>query len=210
MRVFAFLPLFLLGTATARGQAAAAPGAGFRIGLSIGTSTFTGAAGSVEPDQDLVFVPYRPTLYGIQAGFGRRVRIELGAQYGQPGLAIRGDPDLEPAEGFLVVAQSVYTLVSLHGGASIRLLRLRGGPVIRGASAIGVERWTSSEYRARTLIAMQGSLLVEIGLTGGLDARIDAGLGVSGSPFHAAELPEGFTPKAAVRRNLSVSVAWKL
>lgn len=207
--ISAILVLLGLGTA-AQAQTTASPEGGFRIALSIGTSSYTGAAGSVETVRDLVFVPYRPTLYGVQVGLGRRVRIELGAQYGEPGLAIRGDPDLEPADGFLVVAQNVYTLVTVQGGASVRLLQLRGGPVLRGAGAIGLEHWSSSQFRTRTLLAGQASLRLEIALTGRLDARIEAGLGVSGSPFHAEELPEGFEPRNAVRRMLSAGLSWKV
>ena len=180
------------------------------FGLSIGTSTFSGAAGSVEPGQNLVFVPYRPTLYGVHAGFGRRLRIEIGARYGEPGLAIRGDPDLEPAEGFLVVAQNVYKLVELSGSVSIPLVRLRGGPTLRGVAGLSAERWSSSEFQTRNLIGALAGFRLDIGLTRMLDARVDAGLGVSPSPFRSEELPEGFAPRTALRRTLAVGLSWRL
>ena len=180
------------------------------LGLSVGTSTFTGATGSVTPGQDLVFVPYRPTLYGIHASAGRTLRIEIGAQYGEPGLAIRGDPELAQGEDFLVVAENAFKVTALSGSVSVPLLRLRGGPVLRGGAGAFVEHWSSPDAEGRNLLGGLAGLSLEIGLTRAFDARIDAGLGLSGSPFRRSDLPDDFTPKTTLRRNLSVGVRVKL
>ena len=158
------------------------------------------------------FVPYRPTSFGLLVGWGREgVRLEGSARYGEPGLALRGVPlaDAAQSPGVLIVSENAFRLASFTGGASLGLLRLRGGPMIRAGAALVLERWSSPGGAPRTLAGAQGSLAMEAALTGALSVRADAELGFTpASPFRAGDLPEGFTPRSTWRRSLAVAVVW--
>ena len=183
------------------------------VGLSVGTASFSGASRDHSNSEEVRFVPYRPTSFALLVAWGREgLRLEGSARYGEPGLALRGvpltDPEMPPA-GVLIVSENAFRLTSLSGGASLRLLRLRGGPVIRAGAALVLERWSSPGSTARTLAGAQSGLAMEAELTGRLSARADAELGFTpGSPFRAGDLPEGFTPRSTWRRSLAVAVLW--
>lgn len=183
------------------------------VGLSVGTASFSGASRADGSSEEVRFLPYRPTSFGLLVGWGREaVRLEGSARYGEPGLALRGVPltDAEvPPAGVLIVSENAFRLASFTGGASLRLVRLRGGPVIRAGTALLLERWSSPGSAARTVAGAQVGLAMEVALTGGLSARADAELGFTpGSPFRAGDLPEGFTPRSTWRRSLAVAVVW--
>ena len=183
------------------------------IGLSVGTSSFSGASRARGSSEAVRFVPYRPTSFGLLVGWGRGgVRLEGSARYGEPGLALRGLPlaDAEvPSGGVLIVSEDAFRLGCFTGGVSLRLLRLREGPVIRVGAALVLERWSSSGSAARTVAGAQGGLTIEAELTGALSARADAELGFTpASPFRASDLPEGFTPRSTWRRSLAVALLW--
>ncbi|HSE52497.1 MAG TPA: hypothetical protein VLB00_09915, partial [Gemmatimonadales bacterium] len=172
------------------------------LGLSVGTASFSGAARGAPSAGEVRFLPYRPTSVGVLVGWGREeVRLEGSARYGEPGLALRGVPlgDTEASSpgGMLIVSENAFRLASFTGGASLRALRLRGGPVVRAGTALVLERWSSPGSAARTVAGVQGGLAIEVALTRGLSARADAELGFTpASPFRASDLPEGFTPRS--------------
>jgi hypothetical protein len=182
------------------------------VGLSVGTASFSGAArdGSSE---EVRFLPYRPTSFGVLVAWGREgLRLEGSARYGEPGLALRGAPLGDAAEspgGVLIVSENAFRLASFTAGASLPVLRLRGGPVLRAGAAPVLERWSSPGSAGRTVAGVQGGLALEVALTGALAARADAELGFTpASPFRASDLPEGFTPRSTWRRSLAVVVVW--
>jgi hypothetical protein len=183
------------------------------VGLSLGTASFSGASRADRSSREVRFVPYRPTSFGLLVGWGRAgVRLEGSARYGEPGLALRGlaltDADAPPG-GVLIVSENAFRLASFTGGLSLRLLRLRGGPVIRAGAALLLERWSSPGSAARTVAGAQGGLAMEAALTGALSARADAELGFTpASPFRAGDLPEGFTPRSTWRQCLAVALLW--
>ena len=181
------------------------------VGLSVGTATFSGAAR--DGSEEVRFLPYRPTSFGLLAGWGREgLRLEGSVRYGEPGLALRGVPIADAEEspgGVLIVSENALRLASFTGGASLRLLRLRGGPLVRAGAALVLERWSSPGSTVRTVAGVQGSLAMEVALTGALSARADAELGFTpASPFRAGDLPAGFTPRSTWRRGLAVAVVW--
>lgn len=183
------------------------------VGLSVGTASFSGASRGDSTSEEVRFVPYRPTSFGLLAAWGREgLRLEGSARYGEPGLALRGVPladAAQPSGGVLIVSENAFHLASFTGGASLRLLRLRGGPLVRAGAALVLERWSSPGSAPRTVAGAQGSLAVEAALTGSLSARADAELGFTpASPFRAGDLPEGFTPRSTWRRSLAVAVVW--
>jgi hypothetical protein len=183
------------------------------VGLSVGTASFSGAARNGGTPEEVRFLPYRPTSFGVVVGWGReRLRLEGSARYGEPGLALRGVPLPEAEEsagGVLIVSENALHLASFTAGASLPVLRLRGGPVIRGSAALALERWSSPGSPGRTVAGAQCGLTLEVALNGALAARADAELGFTpASPFRAADLPEGFTPRSTWRRSLGVAVVW--
>ena len=185
----------------------------FSVGLSVGTASFSGASRDDRNLEEVRFLPYRPTSFGVLVGWGREgARLEGSARYGEPGLALRGvplaDADAPPA-GVLIVSENAFRLASFTGGASLGLLRLRGGPLVRAGAALVLERWSSPGSEARTVAGVQGSLAIEVALTDALSARADAELGFTpASPFRAGDLPAGFTPRSTWRRGLAVAVVW--
>lgn len=183
------------------------------IGLSVGTASFSGASRAHGGSEEVGFVPYRPTSFGVLVGWGReRLRLEGSARYGEPGLALRGVPagdGEESAGGVLIVSENALRLASLTGGASLPVLRLRGGSVVRAGTALVMERWSFPGSAGRTVAGAQGSLALEVALTSALSARADAELGFTpASTFRAADLPQGFTPRSTWRRSLAVAVLW--
>jgi len=185
----------------------------FSVGLSIGTASFSGAARKGGDSEEVRFLPYRPTSFGVLVGWGRdRLRLEGSARYGEPGLALQGVPLAEAEEspgGVLIVSEHALRLASFAGGASLPVLRLREGPSIRGGLALVLERWSSPGSPGRTVAGAQGGLAMEVTLNGALAARADAELGFTpASPFRAGDLPAGFTPRSTWRRSLAVAVVW--
>jgi len=184
------------------------------LGLSVGTASFSGAArAGGNPEEVVRFLPYRPTSFGLLVGWGHEaLRLEGSARYGEPGLALRGvtlSDAVQSPGSVLIVSENAFRLVSFAGGASLRLLRLREGPVVRAGAALVLERWSSPGSEPRTLAGAQGSLALELALTGALSARGEAELGFTpASPFRAGDLPDGFTPRSTWRRSLAIALVW--
>jgi hypothetical protein len=196
-------------------QAAAPRAARWAIGVSMGTSAFTGATGGSGPTGErLSFTPYRPTMLGlVVAHGGDGLRLALSARHGEPALAIRGLPATDEGEvtpGMMLVAEDAYHLGTFTLVGSDRLLRLRGGPVLRPSLGVTVERWTAPGSPVRTIAGGQSGVAMEVGLTAALSATIEAELGFTpSSPFRRQDLPEGFTPRSTWRRSLAAAVYWR-
>jgi hypothetical protein len=185
----------------------------FSAGLWIGGSSFSGAARGRTGSEEVQYLPYRPTSYGLLAGWGRgSFRLEGAVRYGEPGLALRGvprgDPDESPG-GVLIVSEHAFRVTSFAGGASLPVLRLREGPVLRAAGALTLERWSSPGSAVRTVAGVQAGLALEVGLSRSLSARAEAELGFTpASPFRPGDLPDGVTPRSTWRRSLAAAVVW--
>lgn len=185
------------------------------IGITIGTSTFNGAArGTGETGEKLVFVPYRPTNLGVQVSRGRDLHAALSFRYGEPGIGFRGTPNDgsgQPTQGVLIVIEHAYREYSAGGSLSKRLFRLRGGPSLRGSAGATVERWSAPGTPERWIAGPFAGLSMETELSGRFSASIDGELGyTSGSPFQAGDLPEGFELRSTWRRTLGVTLWLRL
>lgn len=203
---------WIIIAAPAAGQTAPERGGAWRVGISVGTSTFNGAAaGTDESGADLVFRPHRPTMVGLGVSHGRdRVRWGFSAKYGQPGLGFKGVGD-EGSSSVLIVAENAFHLASFTAQVGTRLLRLRGGPVLRSSLGVTVERWMASGTPSRTRVGPQGGLALEFALTSALFASIEGELGFTpGSPFLEGDLPEGFRLRSTWRRTLGAGVGLRL
>ena len=215
LRGFGFLMFAGFAAHPAAGQtrSAASPGK-WSVGLSIGTSTFTGAAeGQSEEGDRLSFVPHRPTMISGRVGFGGRTRVELALGYGAPGLALRGAtvPEADaPGEDVLLVVEGFYDLYQVSAEASRRLAGFHGGPELRGVLGAFAERWSAGEVRSRVIGGVSAGFSLDLALSRRLAARAWAGLGYSpASPFNGGDLPEGFERRGTLRRLLSVGVDYR-
>lgn len=196
---------------------AAPPGRGgaWRLGLTVGTSTFNGAAVTTdESGANLVFRPYRPTMFGLHLTRGReRTRLGLSVKYGQPGLGFRGQPDAADgnATGVLIVAEDAFNLASVSASVGTRIATLRGGPSLRSSLGISIEHWSAPGTPSRTLLGPLAGLALEFALSGSLFAHLDGELGFTpGSPFHVEDLPEGFRLRSTWRRTLQAGLSLRL
>lgn len=119
--------------------------------------------------------------------------------------------DGDPTQGLLLVAENVFHLSTMTGAVSTRMLRLRGGPVVRPLLGVSVERWSAPGAPVRTLLGLETGLGVEMELSRSLIASIDGELGFTPkSPFRVEDLPEGFVPHSAWRRSISLAVGLRL
>jgi hypothetical protein len=206
-----------LAVVAALGAQAAPPnrGGAWRMSLTIGTSTFNGAAtGTDQSGAHLVFRPHRPTMLGLGLTYGHeRARFGLFAKYGQPGLGFRGVQDGGDGSGssLLIVAENAFHLASLTASAGTRIARLRGGPALRSSLGLTLERWAAPGTPTRTLVGPQAGLGLEFALTGSLLATVDGELGFTpGSPFEVEDLPEGFRLRSTWRRTLQAGLSLRL
>lgn len=210
----AFLSLGILTPATAQSPEALRQGK-LSVGLSIGTTVFSGAArGTGDLGEPLVFTPHRPTMLGVGVSYGRgRLRLEASARVGEPGLAIRGVPVFNESvagKGVLIIVENAFRVRSFSAGASARLVRLRGGPVLRFSAETILERWSAPDEPVRTIAGGQAGLAMEVALTGSLAARAEGSLGLTpASPFRQEDLPAGFRQSGTWRRTLGVGVSWR-
>ncbi len=183
------------------------------LGLTLGVSSFRGVTEGTGPQGESVsFTPYRPTMWGIAAGYGiTRLRVGVSARYGQAGLGIRGVPPSDgPAGGVLVIAENAYHVAAFTAGVSTHLVRLYGGPALRPSLALGLERWTAPGTPARNIVGGQAGLAMEIALTRVFVASLEGELGFTpASPFFSADLPEGYRARSAWRRTLAAGLYWR-
>jgi hypothetical protein len=213
--ILAWIACLSLGTVSAAGQAPGAPQRGkISFGAWIGTSVFSGAArGTGDGGEQLLFIPYRPTMYGMSVAYGRTaLRFEATVRAGSAGLAVRGG-ELSDVDqnSLLIVIENALRVRAISAGASARLGRLRDGPALRASAAVLVERWTSPDGPARTVPGAQAGLGLEVALSSRLSAEAEALLGLTpASPFRAEDLPDGFRQSRTWRRSLGVGVRWRL
>ncbi len=185
------------------------------VGVSVGVSSFSAASeGTAAGGQHLEFSAYRPTMLGVALAFGgERLRLNLSARYGEPGLGARGlaVPDGEDAAtSGLVVFDGAYHLTSFTLGGSMRLLRLRGGPALRPSLALDLERWTGIGSPTRSVLAGQAGLTLEVALTRAFVGTLEGELGYSpASPFRQEDLPQDFVRRGVWRRTLAGGFYWR-
>ena len=218
MRVPLRLPAIValtLHSGLAAQHAPAAVRGRWAIGISVGTSAYSGATGGPGPTgEQLSFTPYRPTMLGLVVSHGGAgFRMALMARYGEPALAVRGFPVTDEGEvtpGVMLVAENAYHLGSLTLAASNRLLRLRGGPELRPSFGVSLERWSAPGSPVRTIAGGQAGVAAEVVLTGAFVVTIEGELGFTpSSPFRRQDLPEGFTPRGTWRRSLAAALYWR-
>ena len=213
-------PLFpiAVGLAVVAGAAGAQqpePSRRWSVGISVGVSSFSPASeGSDADGVRLALFPYRPTMWGAFAGYGRGgKRLHLSVRYGSAGLGARGvSLGEEGGEGgnALVVARDAYHLTTLSAGVSNHLVRLRGGPTLRPSLGLDAEHWAGVGSPGRWIMGGHGGLALEIALTRALFASLEGEIGLTpASPFRHEDLPDGFDQRTVWRRTLSAAVVWR-
>lgn len=198
-----------IGSAQSEGKA-------IRVGLSVGATSFGGAATPLEArDDHLEAMPFRPTMWGLSASYGAAgLRLGVAAAYGEPGLALRGHPATGPGqagEALLLVADNAFRLVSLSATLSIRIKRFPAGTSLRPSLGLLLERWSTPGAVAQTILGGQTGLTVEVPITRSLAGTLTGEVGYTPeSPFHDSVVPEGFKPRDTWRRTLAGGVAFRL
>jgi hypothetical protein len=202
--------------AAVAGQRGSAPLRKWAVGISVGTVTFNGATAHTGSNgEDLVFVPYRPTMFGVGISYGKPSAIlALAAQYGEPGIGFRGVPsttDGDPSQGYLLVAENAFKLASFSASVVTHLARLSGGPALRPSLGVVLERWTAPGTPVRTLLGAQAGFALDMAIGGAFVAAVEGMLGFTpGSPFLPGDLPEGFRPRSTWRRSLAAVLRLRL
>ncbi len=204
----ALVPVTAAGAQPERGS--------LRMGFGIGTMAFGGAAEPIEDRGDnLRAMPFRPTMWGITISYGSAgMRVGLAAAYGQPGMAVRGNPPGTPdaaGDGLLIVADNAFRLTAFSATISTRLKHFSAGPSLRPSLGLLLERWASPGTPTQTLLGAGAGLLLEIPLTRSLSGTVLGEAGYTpGSPFRMTSLPDGFRSRSTWRRAISGGVMLKL
>ena len=182
------------------------------VGISVGVSSFSPASEGNDADGlRLALFPYRPTMWGAFAGYGRGgKRLHLGVRHGTAGLGARGVSVGEEGGNALLVAHDAYHLTSLSAGVSNHLVTLRGGPALRPSLGLDAEHWAGAGSPGRWIMGVHGGLALEIALTRALFASLEGEIGLTpASPFRQEDLPEGFDQRTVWRRTLTAAVVWR-
>lgn len=204
------------GAGAARAQAIDTPVRGqWALGVSVGAWSFgTASKGTDSQGDPLRFMPYRPTMWGFCAQYGGEgLRLGVTARYGRSGLGARGEQlseDGERSKGPLLVFDDAYRLLAGTATVSDRIVRVYGGPSLRGTLGLGFENWSSPGESGKTIVGAQGGLGLEIPLSRIWVAAVAGEVGFTpASPFRLSHLPNGFRTQSTWRRALTATVEWR-
>jgi hypothetical protein len=183
---------------------AAAPSgaaAQWAVTAGIGAARFWG--GSREVEGERAFRPYRPTYFRVGLERTARVGLAVRAYYADAGLALEGSEAVVVVKNALSVFGVEAGVVAgvAHLGPSARLV-VRAGPFL--------ESWSLSGESSHTRAGAVGSLGVEVGLGRRWSGVLEAGVGVSASPFSQGDLDTGFEPRPLWRRVVQGSLRCNL
>ncbi len=208
LAAFLLIPIARAGAQQATGS--------IRVGISIGSSSFSGATETIEARSDnLRAMPYLPTMWGITLSYGATgLRGGIAVAYGQPVLSLRGNPGATPDESgnaLRIIADNAFKLSAFSASLSVPIKRFPAGPSLRPSLGVLLERWASPGAPTQTIAGAQAGLALEIPLTKSLSVTLSADAGFTpGSPFLDEIVPEGFRTRSTWRRTLAGGVVVKL
>ena len=182
------------------------------IGLTLGDIRYHGGTREAPLEEGVIrFTPYRPTPIGIRAELGGSgLRIGIGVEYAEPGLAGSGAPEAGGPAAGTIVLERLLTTYTVTPAISIGLGRLKGGGQLRSGAGILLERWELPGAPGRNRVGMAGTLALELGLFGSWVGSLTASYGVTpASPLTPDDLPERYEPAALWRRGLTGAVAYR-
>jgi len=204
------------GILSVEGRAQTNPGESHgRWAVGISRSVSSLSPGSVGPSEDgveIAWAPDRPSLWGLAAGYGTRMRVSITARFGKAGLGARGETSEETgASGrVLIVSEGVYDVLTVGVTFSRHVLRLRGGPALRSSLGAGIESWSALGESPRTIAGLQGGLALEVAIVGPFLAALEGELGFTpASPFKREEMPANYRLRSTWRRTLGGAIYWR-
>jgi hypothetical protein len=182
------------------------------IGLSIGDIHYRGGTKETPTEDGVIrFTPYRPSPVGLRAEFGGAgLRVGIGIEYAEPGLAGTGAPEPgQPATGTIVL-ERLLTTYTITPTFSFRLADLKGGGMIRPGLGVLLERWDLPGEPSRNRVGVLGLLTLELGLFGNWTGSATGSYGVTpSSPLTLLDLPDRYEPAALWRRGLTGAVSYR-
>jgi hypothetical protein len=200
-----------VGRALAQAPRPAEPGR-WSIGLTVGDIRYHGGTREAPLEDGVIrFTPYRPSPLGLRGEFGGvGLRIGIGIEYAEPGLAGSGAPEQgEPASGTIVL-ERLLTTYTLTPSISFGLARLKGGGVLRPGFGLMLERWELPGEPARNRVGVLGTLTLELALFGSWVGSLTGSYGVTpSSPLTSDDLPDRYEPAALWRRGLTGAMAYR-
>jgi len=182
---------------------AQAQGGHWSVQLELGADRYWGGSMEIaEPHRS--FRPYRPTVFGIGVGrSGNRVGAAVQLRYLEAALGLEG-------EGAVAAVEGVFQVVSLAPELTYRVatlgpaveLRLHAGPLL--------ELWELVDEDTKTHLGAQGALSLDFPLGGRFAGSVLTGIGVTPSPFEAAQLGSEFQTRGLWRRRVAGALSYRL
>lgn len=182
------------------------------IGLTLGDIRYHGGTRDASLDEGVIrFTPYRPTPIGVRAEIGGSgLRVGIGLEYAEPGLAGSGAADPGGPAAGTIVLERLLTTYTVTPTVSIGFARPKGGGQLRSGVGILLERWELPGAPGRNRVGIIGTLALELGLFGSWVGSLAGSYGVTpASPLTADDLPERYKPAALWRRGLTGAVAYR-
>jgi len=185
----------LAGTSTIAAQ--------WAVSFGVRAPRFSGAA--VEPSTGRSLRPYRPTV--LEAGLdraGRRVGVGVWVHYASSSLALEGSEGLSAVKDALTVygAEPFVALRVTRVGPD-GVLRITGGPLL--------EVWKLPDVGSRTRIGAAAAVELAMPFGGRWSGVARLGGAVTpSSPFTRDDLDPSLEPRALWRREVAVSLRYRM
>jgi hypothetical protein len=109
-----------------------------------------------------------------------------------------------------VVAKDAMTVSGVEASASARIARLGSSARLVVRAGPFIESWGLGGDSSNTRAGVHGSVGVEVALGRRWSCELEAGVGVSASPFAQGDLDTGFEPRALWRRTVEGSLRYRL
>ena len=192
MRAFALSSLLALTPALLSAQ--------WSVGLGFGIARYYGGAAPVGDSVEGSVHPYRPTTLDLTVGrdWGA-IRVDLGLEYGEPGLAAE-----VPDGAFIETTAAHYAAVAPE--LSFRLGGVGAGGALRVGAGPEFVLWNVSGFDPRILPGGHAAVAYEWPVAGSFVGSIRAGLSLSPSVFRDADLPSDFERRMMVRPSITIGL----
>jgi hypothetical protein len=175
----------------------------WEAGVGLRAPRFSG--GAVEPATGRSLRPYRPTM--IEAGLdrlGRRVGVGVWVHYASSSLALEGSDGLSAVKDALSVygAEPFVALRVTRVGPD-GVLRITGGPLL--------EVWMLPDVGSRTRVGAAAAVELAMPFGGRWSGVARLGGAVTpSSPFTRDDLDPSLEPRALWRREVAVSLRYRM
>jgi hypothetical protein len=180
----------------------------WRLGVDVGAARFWGASLDNTGAQTSIR-PYRPTTFGVgvehQTG---RYAVGLQVHYAQASLSLEG-PEA------IVVAEGAFKIVSISPEVAFQIATLGPGNQLRVHAGPLIEIWNLIDLDSRSRVGAQGSVSLDLPLSGRFAGALLAGVAITPSPYEEGELDLGpgaptYDLRTLWRRSFAVGLRYRL